>query len=374
MSVKRILAKEIDTNQSYEVIGLDLAKDNVSFVGITTDGEVIRVDRVEYTTLIEKAGQMNRTVFGMEPCTEMNWLCNELKALGHECRVINGKAVQNQIDTYFSGQKNDLNDAEAIAYLARENRIQMIRPKSREEMILQTYTTERELMRKHANSTLVSLKGLAQAWGLKIAKYLASEIKLIEIVDQAPHIPEEIRESFKEMIKSCKTFERKANKLQKRIEAIVAKDKMCQKIMKVPAIGPLTAAQLRVTIGNIDRFDAPKKLPAYYGLVPKNLTTGHVEKMGHITKRGDKVVRSLVVQCASILAMLEKNDKLPQCPLTKWIKKKRKELGHCKLVVALAAKLLRIVWAILKYDKEFNLKRAGIARCNLPNETMGKLL
>lgn len=309
MSVKRILAKEIDTNQSYEVIGLDLAKDNVSFVGITTDGEVIRVDRVEYTTLIEKAGQMDRTVFGMEPCTEMNWLCNELKALGHECRVINGKAVQNQIDTYFSGQKNDLNDAEAIAYLARENRIQMIRPKSREEMI-----------------------------------------------------------------KSCKTFERKANKLQKRIEAIVAKDKMCQKIMKVPAIGPLTAAQLRVTIGNIDRFDAPKKLPAYYGLVPKNLTTGHVEKMGHITKRGDKVVRSLVVQCASILAMLEKNDKLPQCPLTKWIKKKRKELGHCKLVVALAAKLLRIVWAILKYDKEFNLKRAGIARCNLPNETMGKLL
>lgn len=81
-----------------------------------------------------------------------------------------------------------------------------------------------------------------------------------------------------------------------------------------------------------------------------------------------------MVQCASILAMLEKNDKLPQCPLTKWIKKKRKELGHCKLVVALAAKLLRIVWAILKYDKEFNLKRAGIARCNLPNETMGKLL
>lgn len=66
MSTKRILAKEIDANQSYEVIGLDLAKDNVSFVGITTGGEVIRVDRVEYSTLIEKAHQMDRTVFGME--------------------------------------------------------------------------------------------------------------------------------------------------------------------------------------------------------------------------------------------------------------------------------------------------------------------
>lgn len=66
MSTKRILVKEIDANQSYEVIGLDLAKDNVSFVGITTGGEVIRVDRVEYSTLIEKAHQMDRTVFGME--------------------------------------------------------------------------------------------------------------------------------------------------------------------------------------------------------------------------------------------------------------------------------------------------------------------
>lgn len=374
MSTKRILAKEIDANQSYEVIGLDLAKDNVSFVGITTDGEVIRVDRVEYTTLIEKAGQMDRTVFGMEPCTEMNWLCNELKALGHECRVINGKAVQNQIDTYFAGQKNDLNDAEAIAYLTRENRIQMIRPKTRDEMILQTYMTERELLHKHANSTLVSLKGLAQAWGLKITKHLASEMKLIEIIDQALHIPEEIRDSFKEMIKSFKSYERKSKQLQKRIEQIVATDQMCQKIMKVPAIGPLTAAQLRVTIGDIERFDAPKKLPAYYGLVPKNLTTGHVEKMGHITKRGDKLTRSLMVQCAAVLLVLEKKDKLAQCPLKKWIAKKRKELGYCKLVVALAAKLLRIVWAILKYNKEFNLKRAGIARCNLPKETRASLL
>lgn len=66
MSVKRILAKEIDTNQSYEVIGLDLAKDNVSFVGITTDGEVIRVDRVEYTTLIENGSGLNNRNFESE--------------------------------------------------------------------------------------------------------------------------------------------------------------------------------------------------------------------------------------------------------------------------------------------------------------------
>lgn len=368
MSANRILANEIDANQSWEAIGLDLAKDNVSFVGITSEGEIVRVDRIDYTTLLEKAKEMESTVFGMEPCTEMNWLVNELENLGHKCRVIPGEAVQNQIKIYFSGQKNDLNDAEAIAFLIRENRLQTIRAKTPEEMQLQTLLTARELHRKHGVATLVSLKGLAQFWGLKIVKSLSNEAKLNELIDGATDIPEEVKAVFKEMILAYKYSEKKANHLKKQIDEIVQNDAICQQIMKIPGIGSLTAAQLRVTIGTINRFEAPKKLVAYYGLVPKNMTTGHNEKMGHITKRGDKRTRSLLVQGANTLLMLDSRGKMPRCPLQKWIVKKRRDLGYCKLVVALAAKLLRIVWAILTYGNEFNIKRAGIARCNLPAE------
>ena len=368
MSAKRILAKEIDANLDYEVIGLDLAKQNVSFVGITSDGEVIRIDRVDYSILLEKAAEMAPTTFGMEPCTEMNWLCNELKRYGHICKVFSGQAVQAQIQAFFFGQKNDLNDAEAIAYLARDSRLPTIRAKTIDEMTLQSICVARELHLKHARAVLVSLKGQAQAWGLKIAKALSSEAKLLEIIDQATYAPQEIRDLLAEQVKAYMLTKRKVNQLTKRIEEKIKTNTTCQRILKIPGSGPLIAANVAVTIGDVERFDGPKKLAAYYGLVPRNLTTGHVEKMGRITKRGDKRTRSLLVQGANVLLMLESKDKLPKCQLQKWIAKKRRELGYSKLVIALAAKLLRILWACLKYGKDFDIRRAGIARCNLPTK------
>lgn len=368
MSTKRILANEIDSNLDYEVIGLDLAKQNVSFVGITTDGEVIRIDRVDYSVLLEKATEMAPTTSGMEPCTEMNWLCNELKQRGHICKVFSGLAVQAQIQAFFSGQKNDLNDAEAIAFLAKDDRLTSIRAKTQEQMILQSLCAARELHLKHSKAILVSLKGQAQAWGLKIAKALSSEAKLLNLIESASNVPQEVRELLAEQVKACKLTERKANQLKKRIEEKIQNNPLCQMAQKIPGIGPMTAANLAVTIGDINRFDKPKKLPAYYGLVPKNLTSGHIEKMGRITKRGDKRTRTLLVQGANVLLMLESKGKLPKCQLQKWIAKKRRELSYCRLVIALAAKLLRILWACLKYGKDFDIRRAGIARCNLPTK------
>ena len=368
MSAKRILENEIDSNLDYEVIGLDLAKQNVSFVGITTDGEVIRIDRVDYSVLLEKAAEMVPTTFGMEPCTEMNWLCNELKQLGHMCKVFSGQAVQAQIQAFFSGQKNDLNDAEAIAFLTKEDRATAIRGKTQDELILQSFCVAREIHLKHSKAILGSLKGQAQARGLKIAKALSSEAKLLDLIESASNVPQEVRELLAEQVKAYKLIERKANQLKKRIEEKIKDNALCQMAQKIPGIGPLTAANLAVTIGDINRFDKPKKLPAYYGLVPRNLTSGHVEKMGRITKRGDKRTRSLLVQGANALLILESKGKLPKCQLQKWIAKKRRELSYCKLVIALAAKLLRILWACLKYGKDFDIRRAGIARCNLPTE------
>ena len=94
----------------------------------------------------------------------MNWLVNELENVRYQCCVVPGEAVKNQIKIYFSGQKNDLNDAEAIAYLIHENRLHNIRAKSRDEMILQTLSVTRELQRKHKVAMLVSLKGWLSFW------------------------------------------------------------------------------------------------------------------------------------------------------------------------------------------------------------------
>ena len=171
---------------------------------------------------------------------------------------------------------------------------------------------------------------------------------------------------FKEMVKTYKDLQKKARELTKKIEAFTQGDEFCQKIRKIPGLGPISSAGLKVAIGDIARFPSPRTLPAYFGLVPRNITTGHSLKMGKITKRGDKLVRTYLVQAASSLLMLDGKGKFRDCQLRRWIQRKRQTLNHGKLVVALAAKLLRIVWAILSKNEAFDYRKAGVAKCSLP--------
>lgn len=304
MSNSRIQSKALNAKLSWEIIGLDLAKNDLSFVGITLEGEIIRIDRLSYEQLVEFSRDTDPTTFAMEPCCESHYLTNQLELYGHKCRIIPGKAVQNYIDTYFSGQKNDLNDAEALAFLGQQKRLKFVRAKNRDEMQLQTLSTVREHYIDEYRKTLTSLKGVAQYWGLRLAKSLSSEMRLIALIEDAD-LPEDVKGIFKEMVKTYKDLQKKARELTKKIEAFTQGDEFCQKIRKIPGLGPISSAGLKVAIGDIARFPSPWTLPAYFGLVPRNITTGHSLKMGKITKRGDKLVRTYLVQAASSLLMLD---------------------------------------------------------------------
>ena len=365
MSNSRIQPQALNAKLSWEIIGLDLAKNDVSFVGITLEGEIIRIDRLTYEQLLEFSKKTDPTIFAMEPCCESHYLTNQLELYGHQCRIIPGKAVQNYIDTYFSGQKNDLNDAQALAFLGQQKRLKFVRAKNKDEMQLQTLLTVREHYIDEYRKTLTSLKGLAQYWGLRLAKSLSSEIRLMALIEDA-NLPEDVEGIFKEMVKTYKNLQMKARALTKKIETLTQEDEFCQKVRAIPGLGPISTASLKVSVGDIKRFPTPRTLPAYFGLVPRNITTGHNQKMGKITKRGDKLVRTYLVQAASALLMLDAKGNLRDCQLRRWIHRKRQKLNHGKLVVALAAKLLRIVWAVLSKNEVFDYRKAGVAKCSLP--------
>lgn len=144
MSVRRILAKTIDTDLEYEAIGIDLAKNCVSAALITTEGEVVGIDRLDYSELEKSAQVLSPTTFVMEPCTEMNYLVQKLEAWGHRCLVIGGKHVRDYIENHYSGQKTDLNDAQALAFLAKDTQLRTIKAKDMEQQKYASLTTLRE--------------------------------------------------------------------------------------------------------------------------------------------------------------------------------------------------------------------------------------
>ena len=130
-------------------------------------------------------------------------------------------------------------------------------------------------------------------------------------------------------------------------------------------VGTQIAGRFITVVGDVKRFDKPRSLVAYIGCVPKNIITGHVNKprqkkstapdlshkgQGRISRRGDKMLRSLLMQGAAVIYMLYCKKQLPDCQLTKWIDKQ------------LAVKLIRIAWAVLTYGEKFNIRRAGVSR------------
>ncbi len=325
MSIRRILAKSIDTNLEYEVIGLDLAKNCVSAVLITTDGEIVGIDRLDYQELEKNAQELSPTTFAIEPCTEMNYLVQRLEGWGHRCLVIGGKNVRDYIESHFSNQKTDLNDAQALAFLTRDTQLRMIKAKDMEQQKYASLTTLREQYIKQYRQSIVSLKGICQAWGLNISKGISGKARLKDLIENHAAFPQELKESLVDMVTHAQTVQRALNKITKTLEVLAKNDKVCQLIQTIPGLGLISSCRLRATIGDIKRFKNPKDFPVYYGLVPRSIAAGHNEKKGKITHRRDKTMRFLMVQRAGSVINMATRGKWESKQLTKWILKKQKE-------------------------------------------------
>lgn len=372
----------LDTSIPYQSIGLDLAKSDVAVAAIPTEStEPLLVDRLDYKELYELAEKLEPTLFAMEPCCGYSMISTRLKNIGHQVEIISGLEVQSYVRNRLHNQKTDLNDAIALAHLANDFNIPDIRAKEIQELRIATIQTSRMQALQKANSILVSFKGSCQNWGIALPRATKSIKKLTEAVEKnAEMLGEQCVNALKKQIQEYKSLKKDVDEFDQSLKSLVEADSRGKKIQEVLGIGTQTTARLLTTIGDIRRFPNPRSFVAYYGCAPQNLITGHKgtpkvragdqaivpvfnRGQGKIARNGDKLLRSLIMQCAACIYMFACKGQLVDCQLKAWLEKQvesRKPYG--KIIVSLAAKLLRIVWALLTYDRKFDLNRAGVSR------------
>ena len=169
---------------------------------------------------------------------------------------------------------------------------------------------------------MVSLKGICQVWGLSISKGITGKARLKDMIEDHAAFPAELRTALVCMVVHAQTVQKNLKSVTKILEELAKKDKACQLIQTVPGLGTICSCRLRATVGDIKRFEHPKDFPAYFGLAPRSMATGHNEKKGKITHRGDKTMRSLMVQGAGNVINQATKGNLNSKQLTKWILKK----------------------------------------------------
>ncbi|MBR2960999.1 MAG: IS110 family transposase [Burkholderiaceae bacterium] len=367
---KKNTVETFDTSIEWNTIGVDIAKYDNTLVAISVDGETQSIERISTPDLLELSKNLKPTTFAIEPCNGANLLSLSLQAIGHNVKTISGSAVKHWVETHCGRQKTDRNDATALAYLSMDRMLKPIRTKSLEQMRMLTIFAVRKQLISCRSSILVSLKGLSQAWGILFSANRRNLRKMLEqLREQENLLTQPIIDSFEMMIGMIKKLDESIQTLEKVMIEQLKDDSRAEKIMKVLGIGLIGTHRLLSTCGNIDDFKGPKSFAAYYGLVPNNRSTGHNNRVGKCSRHGDADMRSSLYQSAAVLFMQNAKKQLRDCALKRWIDKKiAQKMMWGKMMIALAAKLARILWALLKYDDDFDLHRAGVSRTMLEKE------
>jgi transposase len=170
--------------------------------------------------------------------------------------------------------------------------------------------------------------------------------------DGENNLPFIARELLNDLWQSIKGLNDEILKYDRKLHALANQMKDAKRLMSIPGIGEITATAVVATVNDAKHFDTRRSFAAWIGLVPRQYSTGGVARLGHISKRGEKHIRTSLIHGARAVIANCKN-KTDRTSL--WIKDLVERRGFKRATVALAAKNARLIWALLHSEKEYQV-------------------
>jgi transposase len=332
------------------VIGIDIGKEVFHLVGFGADGKIAFRKKIRRLGLKEAFEKLPRCIVGMEACLSAHFVSRMLRALGYEPRIIPAIYVK----PFLKGQKNDYNDAEAIAEAALRPNLRVVQEKSQDQLDLQACHRVRSRLVSRRTATINQIRAFLLEQGIAVRAGLrALRNSLFAILENrkdeiSPRMAKLILGLYEDW---CHLDER-IETVTGEIKALSQGEAKCQRLMSVPGIGPLISTALVAAIGTGEAFDRGRDFGAWLGLVPRQHSTGGRSILGRISKRGSTYLRTLLIQAAKVLLM--RPHTWSRFSFGAWLKAASERLHRNKLAVALANKLARIAWSVLRHDKAFD--------------------
>ena len=295
----------------------------------------------------------------MEACGSAHHWARRIQAQGIEVKLLPPRYVR----PYVKRNKTDAADAAALLEALRCSDIVPVRVKSIEQQALQGLHRVRSAWMGTRTARLNTLRGLCREFGLVIAEgaRLGSEQIARVIADPASAIPELLRGSMRLLLEEVRLLEARIAQLERELSAAARNSAPCQTLLSVPGIGLLTAtAMVAATGGSVAHFKSARHFAAWFGLTPKENSSGSTRHLGRISKRGDRYLRMLLTHGArSVLraASLAQRAAKPLDPLRQWALAVEARSHHNKAACALANKLARICFAALRDQEPFAVTR-----------------
>lgn len=332
------------------LLGIDLAKNVFQIHGIDRSGKVVLRKKLNRKQLITFVANIPKCTIAMEACGGSHYWARKFRDMGHEVKQIPPQFVK----PFVKSNKNDANDAEGIVEAALRPNMRLVAVKSIEQQDALCLHRVRERLVRGRTALANEIRGLLHEYGIVIAQgigKLRSQLpEIIELSNTA--LTDEGRELFRRLYEELCSFNERLKTYEKKIEDQSKASPACQKIMKIPGVGPMTATAVVASVGDAKLFSGGRQMSAWLGLVPRQHSSGGKEKLLGISKRGDSYLRKLLIHGArSILLLIER--KGAEEKTMKWLKDLVDRRGSNKAAVALANKNVRIIWKLLTTDEVY---------------------
>ena len=326
------------------VVGVDIAKRvfQLSWVELET-GELMNV-RLTRAKFLEHFANHAPCLVAMEACGGAQHWARRLLALGHEVRLLPAKMVR----PFVSGNKDDAHDARAIWTAVQQPGVKTVAVKSEEQQGILALHRMRQQLVKFRTAQINCLRGLLAEYGevmpcgrAGMRRDIASALERV-----SQRLPALVVETLREQWVRVTDLDGEVDRIERRLTVWHRQNLASRRIAAIPGVGVLSATAAVATMGDPAAFRSGREFAAWLGLVPRHTGTGGRVRMLGISKRGDTYLRTLLIHGARSALV---HAKLPSAWQLRLLRRRPSNV----VIVALANKMARTIWALLAHDRVY---------------------
>jgi transposase len=336
--------------ETITTIGIDLAKSVFQLHGVNAEGRALLRRQLRRSQMLEFFQRQSACLIGMEACASAHYWARELIKLGHTVRLMPPSYVK----AYVKRGKTDAADAEAICEAVSRPSMRFVPVKSEETQgLLMTHKT-REFLVRQQTQIVNAMRAHLGEFGITVPKGIHNVERLITACSQTD-LPAPARKALHLLADQLVETQKKIEVLTTDIRAEASANEEAQRLQTIPGIGPITASALVSALPDLSDFASGRDLSAWLGLTPRPHSTGGKERLGRISKMGNRYLRRLLY----LGAIAQVSARRRRGPGEDWLWQIIQRKKPKQAAIALANRMARTAYALMKNKTEFCAAQAA---------------
>lgn len=327
------------------MIGLDLAKSVFQVHGIDDVGQVVLRRRLRRGQVLGFFAKLAPAVVGLEACGGAHYWARQLSALGHEIRMMSPGYVK----PYVKRNKTDGRDAEAICEAMQRPTMRFVAVKGPDQQAVMTVHRTRALLVRQRTMAGNALRSAFAEFGVVAAQGIKGLRALLAQLPTPIGIPPQAHAALAILARQWQALDADIRALELHIVQRARSNEPSRRIMHIPGVGPLTASAVMAGVADMRQFRSGRGFAAWLGLTPRQNNSANRCRSGGISKQGQRDLRTLLVLGAASHLRQERRRSVKDPWLAKLIARRPVKVA----TVALAAKMARIIWALLAKGEDY---------------------